>query len=147
MILNTLNVVLEPADLQRLLDNAVGGIDKVKELSVTLENGVIVLGGKIAVGFAIPFSTKWKARPRGDGYGLCLTLSGVSVGMVGMGEEMISGQVLSLLKDKLDGYDAVSVVDKDIKVDLKKTLSPRGITLNAPIQSVDITPGGIELKV
>jgi len=130
-----------------MIANFAGKIDKVKEFSVSLENGVVVLSGKIAVGFAIPFSTKWKARPVDDGYALCLTLSGVSVGMVGMGEEMISGHVLSLLKDKLDGYDAVSVVDKDIKVDLKKTLSARGITLNAPIQSVDITSGDIELKV
>lgn len=147
MIINTLNIVLEATDLQRMIANFAGKIDKVKEFSVSLENGVVVLSGKIALGFAIPFSTKWKVRPANDGYALCLTLSGVSVGMVGMGEEMISGQVLSLLKDKLNGYDAVSVVDKDIKVDLKKTLSARGITLNAPIQSVDITSDDIELKV
>ncbi len=147
MILNTLNIVLEPADLQRLLAKIAGGIDKVKELSVSLENGVVVLSGKISVGFAIPFSTKWKACLSDNGFALCLTLSGVSVGMVGMGEEMISGQVLALLKSKLENYDAVSVVDKDIVVDLKKALAPRGITLNTPLQSVEITPDGIELVV
>ena len=147
MILNTLNVVLEPADLQRLLAKVADGVDKVKELTVSLEHGVVVLSGKISVGFAIPFSTKWKARPLEYEFGLCLTLSGVSVGMVGMGEEMISGQVLSMLKSKLEGYEAVSVVDKDIVVDLKAVLAPRGITLNAPVQSIEITPAGIELVV
>ncbi len=145
MILNTLNVVFESADLQRLLKHVVGRIDKVKELDVALEHGVVVLSGKILVGLTIPFSTKWEARPLVDGFRLCLTLCGVSVGMVGMGEKMVSGQVLALLKSKLENYEAVKVVDKDIVVDLRKVLAAQGVTLNALLRSVTITPEGIEL--
>ena len=147
MILNTLNAILEQEDLQRLAVKAIEGVGKVKEMSVTLEEGIVVLSGKMSVGFTIPFSTEWKTSPCENGYQLSLSLSRVSVGMVGIGEEMISGQILTLLKNKLEAYDAVGFSDKNIIVDLKKVLEPKGISLTAPVQGINITPAGIELIV
>jgi hypothetical protein len=95
MIVNNLSFVFEPTDLQSLLSKMTGEVDKLKELNVTLETGIIVLSGKISVGLTIPFTTRWQARIMEEGQAAGLTLSGVSGGMVGMGEEMISALVLS----------------------------------------------------
>ena len=147
MIVNSLDVVIEPADLQKLLSGAVGEIERVKELKVSLEPGVVLLGGKISLGLTIPFKTKWRVQPAGQGRSLCLKLKGVSVGVPGMGEEMIATQVISLLRERLQGYDAVSVVERDILVDLDKVLSARGVVLTSPLRSIDVSTDGIELKV
>lgn len=147
MIVNTLDLVLEVMDIQRIFEKVTGEVDKLKEISVSLENNALILGGKISIGLTIPFSTKWRASLLNSGNELCLTLAGVSVAMVGMGEDMISCQVLSMLQSKLQGYDAVRVDGEDVIVDLRTALAPRGITLSNPVKKVFISPTGIELEI
>lgn len=146
MIISALNVVFERVELQSLVDRLAGEVDKLKELTLTLEKERVVLGGKISVGLTIPFSTGWQARVLDQGYAVALTLAGVSVGMVGMGTETISAQLLKLLAAKLQGQDAVRVVGNEIIVDLKPALAARGIKLIAPLKRVEISAAGILLE-
>ena len=146
MIINSLNLVFEADDLQRLLAKMTGDVEKLKELSVALEEGCVVISGKISVGLSIPFSTKWQARIIDEGAAAGLSLSGISLGMAGMEEEMISSQVLSLLESKLQDYDAVRVEGREIVVDLPPALAARGITLNTPLKKLNIAPSGITLE-
>ena len=146
MIVNSLNLVVEVDDLQRLIAKLTGDVDKLKDLTVTLEEGCVVLSGKISVGLTIPFDSKWQTRIMEGGYAAGLTLSDVSVGMVGMGGEMISSQVLSLLESKLQDYDAIRVEGREIVVDLQPALAARGITLKTPLKRLEIAPLGIMLE-
>ena len=146
MIVNSLNIVFEAGDLQRVVSKLAGEVDKLKELTVSLEPGTMLLSGKVSVGLSIPFVTKWQARVRDEGRAAGLTLTGCSVAMMGMGEEMISTQVLSLLSKKLEGHDSVRIEGKEIIVDLHPALSQRGITLNAPLTKLEISPSGILLE-
>ncbi len=147
MIINAADIILEPSDLQRALAGAVGGIDSVKELDVTLENGVAVLAGKIALGLVIPFKTRWKVRAGEEGYTLCFNLAGVSVGMFGVGEEMISARILAMLKERLAGHESVRVVDDSILVDIRALLAGRGVALRAPLRSIEIRPTGVAVTI
>lgn len=145
MILKTLHVVLEPTDLQVLISRIADKVDKLKDLSVHFEDDVVALRGKITLGLTIPFTTKWRARLLERD--LCLTLFSVKVGMVGLGEDMISDQILSLLKSKLEDYDAARVEGRNVLVDFEQILAPRGVKLSSKARSVTITPSGIELVV
>jgi len=147
MIINSLNIVFEVGDLQHLVSKMTGEVEKLKELTVSFETGSVVLSGKVSVGLSIPFSTRWQARVRDEGRAAGLTLKGCSVAMMGMGEEMVSTQVLSLLASKLEGYDNVRIEGKEIVVDLPPALAQRGITLAAPLTKLEIVPSGIVLEV
>jgi len=147
MIVNTLKVVFEIGDLQRAVSKLAGGIDKLKELKVALENGRVVLSGRIALGLTIPFTTRWQARVLDEGRAAGLTLAGVSVGMAGMGEELITVQVLKLLESRLQGYDAIRLEGREIIVELQPALALQGIRLTAPLKKVEISGSGILLEL
>ncbi|MDD2597962.1 MAG: hypothetical protein PHO37_01880 [Kiritimatiellae bacterium] len=146
MIVNSLNIVIERAELQSLVDQLTKEIDKLKELTVTLEKDRVVLAGRIAVGLTIPFTTGWQAQVLDQGRTVSLTLAGISVGMVGMGTEMISAQLLKHIASRLHGQSAVRLEGSAVVVDLKPALAARGIQLNAPLQKLEIAPAGITLE-
>jgi len=146
MIINSLMLVVEVDDLQRIFSRITGDVDKIRDLRVEFLSDKIVVGGKLSIGLSIPFKTIWQARIMNEGRSAVLTLAGVSVAMVGMGDEMITSQVLSALAGKLNGYEAVRVDGKEIIVDLQPALEAHGITLNAELKRLEITPSGIVLE-
>jgi len=145
MILNNLMLVVEADDLQRIFSRITGDVDKIRDLGVDFLSDKIVISGKISVGLSIPFKTIWQARMMHEGRSVALTLAGVSVAMVGMGEEMISSQLFSILAAKLKEYEFVRAEGKEIIVDLEPALKAQGITLNTKLKRLEITPSGIIL--
>lgn len=146
MIVNSLMLVVEADDLQRIFSRITGDVDKIKDLSIALAPGKIVIGGKLSVGLSIPFKTTWQACIVDEGRAAALTLAGVSVAMVGMGDEMITSQVLAAIAGKLKQYDYLRVEGKEIIVELQPALSAHGITLNAKLQRLEISTSGVLLE-
>ncbi len=147
MIISSLKIVLEAGDLQRAVSKLSGEIDKLRDLKVTLENGAVVLAGRIAMGLTIPFTTRWQARVLDEGRAAGLTLAGVSVGMAGMGEELIKAQVLKLLESRLQGHDTIRLEGQEIIVEIQPALALQGIRLTAPLRKVEISATGILFEV
>jgi hypothetical protein len=147
MIINSADIIIELSELRRALDGAVGGADQVREIDVALENGVAVISGKVALGLTIPFKTRWKVGVADEGYALGVTLAGVSVGVMGVGEGMISDRIMAMLAEKLAGHQSVRVADGVIRVDLRAVLAARGVALRAPVRSIEIKPSGVALRI
>ena len=147
MIINNVNIVLEADDLRQLLNRAVESQNQLKEIGLSFENGVVVLSGKVALGLTVPFKTKWKVEPVEDGYTLRVNLADVSVGMIGVGAQMITAQIMTLLQSRLSDMEGVRVANEDILVDAKVLLAARGIALRSPVRSIEMDHSGLSLKV
>ena len=59
MVIQSLKVILEEAELAAKVRDLLGGVSQLKEATLRLVPGAAEVGGKFQVGFAIPFETRW----------------------------------------------------------------------------------------
>lgn len=147
MIIQALKVVLEEAELAAKVRDGLGAVGQLKEVTFGLLPGVVKVGGKFQVGFAIPFETQWTVEVMQSGSKLGVRLAHVSVGFFGMNAATVSQQVMGALAQKLQGVAGVVVADDVIVIEPAVLLAAKGVRLESPITRVDVVLGRIEIEL
>lgn len=147
MIIQALSVVVDEADIAARLKEGLSSVSQLKDVTFSLAKGVVKIGGKFQVGFAIPFETHWSAevlQPEGR---LGVKLANVSVSFFGVSADTVRAQVMGALSQKLQNVAGVQVEGDLIVVDPVALLAARGVRLGAPVKRVDVLPGRVEIEV
>ncbi|HNX35417.1 MAG TPA: hypothetical protein PKM57_12360 [Kiritimatiellia bacterium] len=147
MIIQSLRVVLEEAQIAAKLKGGLAAANQLKDVTFSLMPGTVKVGGKFQVGFAIPFETHWTADVLDQGRRLGVRLSHVSVGMIGLSAAMVTSQVMNALSQKLQGVAGLSVENDTILLDPAVLLAAKGIRLDAPVRRIDVKQGSVEIEV
>ena len=147
MIIQALKVVLEEAELASKVQEGLGAVKQLKDVTFGLVPGAVNVGGNFQVGFSIPFETRWTVDVLEEGRRLGVRLAHVSVGMIGMSAAMVTSQVMGALAQKLQGVSGVSVENDMILVEPALLLAARGIRLDAPVKRINVVQGRVEIEV
>jgi len=147
MIIQALKVVLEEAELASKVQEGLGAVKQLKDVTFGLVPGAVNVGGKFQVGLSIPFETRWTVDVLEEGRRLGVRLAHVSVGMIGMSAAMVTSQVMGALAQKLQGVSGVSVENDVILVEPALLLAAKGIRLDAPVKRLNVVQGRVEIEV
>ena len=147
MIIQALKVVLEEAELAAKVQEGLGAVKQLKDVTFGLVPGAVNVGGKFQVGFSIPFETRWTVDVLEEGRRLGVRLAHVSVGMIGMSAAMVSSQVMGALAQKLQGVSGARVENDRILLEPAVLLASKGIRLESPVKRIDVVQGRVEIEV
>ena len=147
MIIQALKVMLDEAEIAAKVKDGLGAVSQLRDVTLGLAQGVVKIGGKFQVGFAIPFETHWSVEVLPPASRLGVKLANVTVGFFGVSADTVRTQVMSALAQKFQGASGVCVENDVIVVDPALLLAGKGIRLDAPIKRVDVVPGRIEIEV
>lgn len=147
MIIQSLEIVLEEADVATWVRNGLSAVNQVKDLTFGLEPGIVRLGGKFQVGFSVPFETQWSVDVLESGRRLGVRLAHVSVGFLGMSAETVSAQVMGALAKKVQGVAGMAVENDIIMIEPAVLLASKGIRLNASIKRIEVKQGCVKIEV
>ncbi len=147
MIIQALKVVLEEAELASKVQERLGAVKQLKEVTFGMVPGAVTVGGKFQMGFAIPFETRWTVEVVEQGRRLGVRLAHVSVGMIGMSAALVTSQVMGALAQKLQGVSGVSIENEVILVEPAVLLAAKGIRLDAPVKRINVMQGRLEIEV
>lgn len=147
MIIQALKIVLEEAEMTAKVQEGLGAVKQVKDVTFGLVPGAVKVGGKFQVGFAIPFETQWTVEVMEQGRRLGVRLAQVSVGPIGMSAAMVTSQVMGALAEKLQGVPGVSMENDVILLEPSVLLATKGIRLDAPVKRIDVMQGRVEIEV
>ena len=147
MIIQALKVVLEEAELAAKVQEGLGAVKQLKDVTFSLVTGAVKVGGKFQVGFSIPFETQWTIEVVDQGRTLGVRLAQVSVGMIGMSAAMVSSQVMGALAQKLQGVSGARVENDRILLEPAVLLASKGIRLESPVKRIDVVQGRVEIEV
>lgn len=147
MVIQALKIVLEEAELAAKVQAGLGAVGQLKEVTLGLLPGVVKVGGKFQVGFAIPFETQWTVEVLQSGLKLGVRLAHVSVGFFGMSAATVSQQVMGALAQKLQGVSGIAVENDVIVIEPAVLLAAKGVRLEAPVKRVDVLQGRVEIEV
>ena len=147
MIIQALRVMVDEAEIAAKIKDGLGAVNQLKDVTFGLAKGVVKIGGKFQVGFAIPFETHWAVEVLQPECHLGVKLSNVSVGFFGVSADTVRAQVMGALSQKLQNAAGVRVENDVIVVDPALLLAAKGIRLEAPVKRVDVLQGRIEIEV
>ena len=147
MIIQALKVILDEVELAAKVRDCLGAVSQVKEVTFGLSPGMVNVGGKFQVGFAVPFETRWTIDVSEQGRRLGVRLAHVSVGLIGMSAAAVASQVMGALAQKLQGVSGVTVEDGVLLLEPSVLLAAKGIRLEAPVKRIEVTQGRVEIEV
>jgi hypothetical protein len=147
MIIQALRVMVDEAEIAAKVKEGLGAVSQLKEVSFGLAKGIVKIGGKFQVGFAIPFETHWAVEVLQPDCRLGVRLANVSVGFFGVSADTVRAQVMGALSQKLQNASGVRVENDVIVVDPALLLAAKGIRLDAPVKRVDVMQGRVEIEV
>lgn len=147
MTIYALKVVLEADELAAKVQDVLGAVKQLKDVTIGLVPGAVNVGGKFQVGFSIPFETQWTVEVLEQGRRLGVRLAHVSVGMIGMSAAMVTSQIMGALAQKIQGVSGMTVESETIMLEPAVLLAAKGIRLDAPVKRIDVMQGRVEIEV